>query len=658
MKRIFTILVLTLLCVLPAAMLQAQTYSAWSQNLSNPAVPYDTSYTYGDTIRLQIPATATYAYGNATLTVYFEGDFGDVSEVLALYMEDNVLYGQAGPYANNIDCSAEDSTVLTIPVSNLSAVLADGMISLRLMPSPNVDYFCTVVRAKARLQYQYCVNGQPTNIPQITIATSAGTVCPGSSPVLLNGNPAGGVFSGLGVNGTTFLADGLNPDNYQVTYTYTDAMGCSFSASTTVIVPPYPQLQNDTICAGEFTTLNSNSPNTYWFSDAGLTNMIGVGASYSTVPLTTTTTYHAALGCSKYGFTLTNATANNAAITDHDMYSGDDRGGIAITNDHIFYTGDNYTVRYRLDLTGGISLPRNDGIFSDLESGKLWTFVDTATGAFNPGTYNAVAALDSNLNFTGEIIHLSTSVFAASGGVFAGKGFVILFSASNNTFNLISLCSGQVTSLGQPTSNYSPSYSENWAYWGIAEFDGTDYSVVYASGSQLLRYNIILGSVAVAAQFNSLSDMAAITYSEYTNRWYFHYEGGSQFGGVSETLGYADATDTTFSAGYIIEGCVQSATVVVDACTGNEEIVAVKNNFIVMPNPNNGAFALQFVVENEQPVTVIITDIQGREVYRKFVVASHNLRHDISVPELAAGTYFVHADFGTTRQQERILITK
>jgi hypothetical protein len=45
----------------------------------------------------------------------------------------------------------------------------------------------------------------------------------------------------------------------------------------------------------------------------------------------------------------------------------------------------------------------------------------------------------------------------------------------------------------------------------------------------------------VLASFSSLSDMAAITVSIPLNRWYFHHEGSSQFGGSSETIGYADA---------------------------------------------------------------------------------------------------------------------
>ena len=43
--------------------------------------------------------------------------------------------------------------------------------------------------------------------------------------------------------------------------------------------------------------------------------------------------------------------------------------------------------------------------------------------------------------------------------------------------------------------------------------------------------------------------MASFTVSLSRNRWYFHYEGSGQFGGTSETLGYADAAFNSCGAG-------------------------------------------------------------------------------------------------------------
>jgi len=58
------------------------------------------------------------------------------------------------------------------------------------------------------------------------------------------------------------------------------------------------------------------------------------------------------------------------------------------------------------------------------------------------------------------------------------------------------------------------------------------------------RTNVSSGSTTTLASFPAgLSDMGAFTVSIADNRWYFHHERNSgTFGGVTETLGFADAT--------------------------------------------------------------------------------------------------------------------
>jgi hypothetical protein len=54
--------------------------------------------------------------------------------------------------------------------------------------------------------------------------------------ITLSGTPAGGVFSGPGVSGNLFSAGDAGVGNFTVTYTYTDANGCSGSAVSPVIL--------------------------------------------------------------------------------------------------------------------------------------------------------------------------------------------------------------------------------------------------------------------------------------------------------------------------------------------------------------------------------------------------------------------------------------
>ncbi|MCU0361010.1 MAG: M4 family metallopeptidase [Bacteroidia bacterium] len=69
--------------------------------------------------------------------------------------------------------------------------------------------------------------------PQVSISNSNG-VCM-NDEISLIGSPAGGVFSGNGVSGTTFIPPNSS-GSYQVNYTYTDANNCSASDSIQFIV--------------------------------------------------------------------------------------------------------------------------------------------------------------------------------------------------------------------------------------------------------------------------------------------------------------------------------------------------------------------------------------------------------------------------------------
>lgn len=87
------------------------------------------------------------------------------------------------------------------------------------------------------------VNG----VPNVTLDTSY-SICIYDSPVTLaDGAPAGGIFSGPGISGNIFVADSVGSGLFDVTYTYTDANGCSNSATTPMQVNPSPIITISTI---------------------------------------------------------------------------------------------------------------------------------------------------------------------------------------------------------------------------------------------------------------------------------------------------------------------------------------------------------------------------------------------------------------------------
>jgi hypothetical protein len=80
-------------------------------------------------------------------------------------------------------------------------------------------------------------------------------VCEGGSPIPLTGaSPPGGIWSGSGVSGSNFDPTGLLPGPYTVTYTYTNAKGCSSSDNKTVTINAKPTAttsSNSPVCIGD-----------------------------------------------------------------------------------------------------------------------------------------------------------------------------------------------------------------------------------------------------------------------------------------------------------------------------------------------------------------------------------------------------------------------
>ncbi|MDB5283097.1 MAG: hypothetical protein JWO06_2172 [Bacteroidota bacterium] len=73
--------------------------------------------------------------------------------------------------------------------------------------------------------------------PAVSWAGTSDTVLVNSSSVsLTGGNPAGGSYSGTGVNGNTFYPDSVGPGSYTITYSYSDSLNCSNSVAKTFVV--------------------------------------------------------------------------------------------------------------------------------------------------------------------------------------------------------------------------------------------------------------------------------------------------------------------------------------------------------------------------------------------------------------------------------------
>ena len=242
-------------------------------------------------------------------------------------------------------------------------------------------------------------------------------------------------------------------------------------------------------------------------------------------------------------FQITSLLTTGVRIVDHNDLTGDDRGGIGITRDHVFITGDNATARFNaVDLTGGLQITGQliDNLVTDLRTERVYRLAD-GTNLVTFGTVTSLLEMNASGGLTGQRINLSRPVpLLGEIGVFAGYGRIVIHNGAR-VFSIL-LPSGLVRDLGE-MSTFLHQTSETWAFWGVAEHvRGTNYLVYGEEPQRIVRRRVPDGEVSVVGNFTSLNDMASFVVSPSRRRWYFHYEGSAQFGGNQETLGYADAT--------------------------------------------------------------------------------------------------------------------
>lgn len=111
-------------------------------------------------------------------------------------------------------------------------------------------------------------------VPTVSFSGLAGPYCENDAPIQLTGTPAGGIFSGPGAVGSTFHPGVSHAGTHTITYTYTDANGCSNSANQTVTVYTNPVVNlgpDQIICINHQITLDAGPGATSYLWSTGAT---------------------------------------------------------------------------------------------------------------------------------------------------------------------------------------------------------------------------------------------------------------------------------------------------------------------------------------------------------------------------------------------------
>lgn len=155
-----------------------------------------------------------------------------------------------------------------------------------------------------------CVASPPANVT--TVVSSDDNVCSASTSTIdLTASGADGTVywfagsCGSSTSASNIVGTGavlsISPPSATTTYyakNYKNGLFSSSCRSVTVQITPTPNISNingpSSVCQNQSASLNVNGSGTIynWYSDAGLTNLQGTGASFNSPALSTNTTYY------------------------------------------------------------------------------------------------------------------------------------------------------------------------------------------------------------------------------------------------------------------------------------------------------------------------------------------------------------------------------
>ena len=145
-----------------------------------------------------------------------------------------------------------------------------------------------------------------TTGPNVYWTNILASPCQNVTAVVLGGaTPPGGTYSGPGVTSGVFNPQLVGPGNYTFTYTYTDALGCTGTATNTITVNALPNVVWNNVlttqCADNgFYLLSGGTPAGGTYSGPGVFGNNFDASNIGAGTYTLTYTYTTAAGCTNY----------------------------------------------------------------------------------------------------------------------------------------------------------------------------------------------------------------------------------------------------------------------------------------------------------------------------------------------------------------------
>ncbi len=482
--------------------------------------------------------------------------------------------------------------------------------------------------------YAFNVDGGFSHV----VISGSSSVCQGSV-INLSATVAGGTWTASNANATvsaTGVVSGVAAGADTIKYRYANTCGADSSYAVVTVELPLTVgtiLGPDTMCLGSAATFISTDPGGAWISGSGdvATADLFTGVITARGTGTTSITYFKGNACG-YFFTNKDLTVVRPAS----MITGDDSLAIGATE-----------------------------MLMDSVSGGVWTSADVTIASVNAtsGTVTGVAAGATTITYSvNNICGVSNAMFTiyvgtpSAAGVIAGPDSVCSGAAITLTPSVIG---GTWTS-----TNASASVDASGMVTGLigGMRDTIIYTVTDGFGTSTVSKVIYVNQAPVvtitgpAASDVGIGTAYNLTATPAGGTWVSSNPAAVVFISAHVFVPMAGGvTDLIYTVSNACGTTADTFVVDIPVITGVSNVAANTVAINVVPNPNNGAFAINVATAINETAHVTITNVAGVIVKEMDIDTNNNTNIDLAQP---AGMYIVTAATSTKTYTTRFVVTK
>lgn len=452
----------------------------------------------------------------------------------------------------------------------------------------------------------------------LTVVATPGTIMCNGGSTTVNIAASGGTAPFTG-EGTFTQSAGV------VTYTITDANGCSASTSVGLVEP---------------LTLNANS-NAVGPICYGGTGTVIVFASGGTAPFTGTGIFTQPAGTNTYIVTDANGCIDSTSVTftDPPLITGSSAQTIC--------AGDSITV--------GMNTYSATGTYTDTLS--------SMSGCDSVHTTNLTVApaITGSQSFTicsGTSITVGTSTYSASGvyndiltaadGCDSILTTTLTVTPPTSVTQDVSICAGNSFTVGTSVYSVAGLYTDTLSTpSGCDSIVITNLSVNTLPAVSMLPFN---PDTVCFQQLGVLLNIGSPAGGVYTGAGVLPGILNPSIAGVGTHLITYTVTDGN--------GCSNSVSqnITIEDCTGIAENTS-DVTLTIFPNPSSGTFSISVTDASFGDLSIRIYDMQGKEIYQVMEMGVSGVYlKEITLEDVAKGLYFIQLNKGSYNSTSRIII--